>query len=226
MVGGHCRGLVIGDAQEVAEDEELVLEDWAADRSAGVVVDEASVGAGGEVVAGVDAVVFHVLEDGAMKLVGAGLESDIDHGADGAAELGLEVVGRDVDVLDGGGGWHQDDVDAGALVVVDALNLVEVDVGGLTVGVHRKIVVGVVELRVVEDHRRHAGYGVEQGLEAVAAAERQIGRSGAARCVVEMSARSVCSSGGAVVTVTVSETLPGTRSTSTRVVVLMRRAMF
>src|ERR1700683_1088954 len=44
--------------------------------------------------------------------------------------------------------------------------------------------------------------------------------------VVEMSARSVCNSGGAVVTSTVSVALPGDRVTSTRVVVFVSRAMF
>ncbi len=95
-----------------------------------------------------------------MNGVGAGLEGHVDDGTDGAAELGLEVVGGDVDVGDGGGGRNKDDVDAGALIVVDALNLVEVDVGRLAVGVGGEIVVGVEELGVVEDHRRHTWDGV------------------------------------------------------------------
>ncbi len=66
-------------------------------------------------------------------------------------------------------------MDAGALVVVDALDLVEVDVRGLTVGVGREVVVGVEELRVVEDDRSDSWDGVEQRLEVVAAREGEVG---------------------------------------------------
>ncbi len=71
-VGVGRRGLVVGDAEEVAEEEELVLDDGAANGAAGVVVDEASVGAFGEVVAGVDAVVLHVLKGRSVETVGSG----------------------------------------------------------------------------------------------------------------------------------------------------------
>ena len=110
-----------------------------------------------------------------MKLVGSGLQGDVDDGTHRAAKLGLEVVGGDVHVLDCRRGRNEDDVDAGALVVVDTFNLIEIDVGGLAVRVGGEIVVGVVELRIVEDHGRHARNYVQQGLKAVAAAERKIG---------------------------------------------------
>ena len=109
-----------------------------------------------------------------MKLVGSGLQGDVDYGSHRAAELGLEVVGGDVHVLDCRRGRNEDDVDAGTLVVVDTFDLVEIDVGGLAIRVGGEIVIGVVELRVVKDHGRHARHDVQQGLKAVAAAEGKI----------------------------------------------------
>ena len=94
---------VVGDAKEVAEEEELILEDWTADGSAGVVVHESSVGADGKVVARVDPVVLHVLEDRAMEAIGSGLQREVDDRTDGAAKFSLEVVGGDVDVGEGSG---------------------------------------------------------------------------------------------------------------------------
>ena len=95
---------MVGDAEKVAEEEELVLEDGAADGGAGVVVHEAPVGAGGKVVARVDAVVLHVLEDRTMEAIGSGLQRDVDDRTDSAAEFGLEVVGGDVDALEAAAG--------------------------------------------------------------------------------------------------------------------------
>src|ERR1700678_993845 len=102
-VSGEGGLFVVGDAKEVTEEEELVLEDRAADGSAGVVVHESSVGAGSEVIARVDAVVLHVLENRTVEAIGSGLQREIDDRTDGAAKFGLEVVRSDVDVRDGSG---------------------------------------------------------------------------------------------------------------------------
>ena len=110
-----------------------------------------------------------------MNLIGAGFERDVDDCAYSAAELRFEVICGDIYVLDRCGRRDEDDVDAGALVIVDTLDLVEVHIRGLSVGVYRKIVVGVEELRVIEDDRGHAGHGIEQRLKIITAAQRQIG---------------------------------------------------
>ena len=61
-----------------------------------------------------------------MELVGAGLERHIGDGADRAAKFRLIVIRRDIDGLDGLGRRNQDLEKTGALVVVDALDLVEI----------------------------------------------------------------------------------------------------
>ena len=174
-VGVDRRGLVVGRAQEIPKEEELVLEDRTANRTACVVVHQPSIGTGREEVASVHAVVLHVLESRAVKAVGPRLQRYVHHGADSAAELRFEIVRGDVDVLNRRSRRNQNDVNSRALVIVNALDLVEVDVRRLPVRVSRKIVVRVKELRIVEDDRRHARHHVQQGLEAVAAAQRQVG---------------------------------------------------
>jgi hypothetical protein len=127
---------VIGYAKKVAKEKEFVLEDGAADRAAGVVINKSSVRPFREVVARVDAIVLHVLEDRAMEVVGSRLQRYIHHATNGAAELSLEVVGRDVDTLDGSSGGHKDDMNARALIVVNAFDLVKVHIGRLAVRVN------------------------------------------------------------------------------------------
>jgi hypothetical protein len=76
---------VVGDAQEIAEDEDLVLLDGTADVAAEIVVGEVADG-GIEEVAGVEGAVAQELIAGAVEIVGAGFQNDVGIGAAGAAE--------------------------------------------------------------------------------------------------------------------------------------------
>jgi hypothetical protein len=89
---GAADGLVVDGAQVITKEEQLVLDDWAAEAAAEVVVGEMSERPG-EVGAGIDGVVLNELEGGTMELAGSGLESDVGDGTDGAAELGFIVNG-------------------------------------------------------------------------------------------------------------------------------------
>ena len=61
---------MVGGAEKIAEEEELVFQDRAAERAAGVVVNQTAVWTGCKVVAGIDAIVFHVLKGRSMERVG------------------------------------------------------------------------------------------------------------------------------------------------------------
>ena len=122
---GAADGLVVVGAQVVAEEEQLVFDDGSADAAAEVVVGEMAERPG-EVGAGVDGVVLDELEGRTVELVGSGLEGHIGDGADGAAKFRFKVIGGDVDGLDGLGRRNEDLEQAGALVVVDAFDLIEV----------------------------------------------------------------------------------------------------
>src|ERR1035438_4711179 len=109
-----------------------------------------------------------------MEFVGSGLEGDVDDGADGAAQLSLEVVGGDVD---GGNGFcrrNHDLQQAGALVVVDTFNLVEVADARHAVGFGLQGAGSVEELRVLEDRGSGAGNYVEEGLVVAVGAQRHV----------------------------------------------------
>lgn len=65
-------------------------------------------------------------------------------------------------------------MDARTLIVVDAFDLVQVHVGRLTIGVDRQVIVRIEKLRVIKDHRGHAGNGVQEGLEVIPAAQGEV----------------------------------------------------
>ncbi len=88
------------DALEVAEEEEAVVEDGSAQRSAVEVAAVLGLAAGGgEVVARVEVFVAEELEEAAVEGVGAGAGGDVDDAAVEAAELGGDVVGFDGELL-------------------------------------------------------------------------------------------------------------------------------
>ncbi len=165
---------MVDGAEVVAKEEELVLDDRAADAAAEVVIREMAEGGGGEEGAGVDGVVLDELEGRAVKGVGSGFEGDVSDRTDGAAEFGFEVVGGDVDGLDGFGGRDDDLQQAGAFVVVDALDLVEVSHARDAVGFGLKGTLGIEELRVLEGGGGRSGDEVEKRLEVAIGAEGKV----------------------------------------------------
>ena len=103
----------IAAALEVAEDEKLVPDDPAADRSAVLVVTPC-----GTLVAktlrdcsGAIAVVF---EEAAMEGIGSGFHDHVDDGAAGPPHLGIVGGGADIDGRDGVGGQH----DRGQVIIL------------------------------------------------------------------------------------------------------------
>jgi hypothetical protein len=81
-----------------------------------------------------------------MAVVGAGFEDGIGDGAGGASQLGFEVTGADVHGLQR---FERGDVDleqAGALIVVDTIELEIVGDARLSVDLRREAVLRVEEL--------------------------------------------------------------------------------
>ena len=116
---------MVNGAEIITEEEQLVLDDGSADAAAEVVIREVAERPG-KIGAGVDGVVLNELEGRTVELAGSGLEGHIGDGADGSAQFGFIVIGGDVDGLNGLCRRNEDLQKAGALVVVDAFNLVKV----------------------------------------------------------------------------------------------------
>ena len=89
---------------ETSEDEQLVLKDWTADKSAEIIPLQLALGLVvflEEVVRGVERVVTDEVEPAAAELVRAAAGHDVDLRAAGAAELGAVAVAENLELLDG-----------------------------------------------------------------------------------------------------------------------------
>ena len=96
---GKVRGHALALAFVGSEEKRFVLDDGPAEREAELVVAECAladvvsrlIDGAVEEVAGVEQIVAHEREDGAMKLVGAGPGDDVDHGSGVTAVFGGEI---------------------------------------------------------------------------------------------------------------------------------------
>ena len=147
----------------------LFLMIGAADVAAEVVVGGHRLG-GLEGLARIEVLVVVELVRSAVDVVGAGLQDDVCDGAAGAAELGLIVAGADVDVLQRLDGRDQDGEQAGAVVVVHALELHVVSQAADAVHLGGQRALRVEELGVRGERAGGAGHEVEQRLEAAVVA--------------------------------------------------------
>ena len=89
---------------ETSEDEQLVLKDWTADKSAEIIPLQLALGLVvllEEVIRGVERVVTDEVEPATAELVRAAAGHDVDLRAAGAAELGAVAVAENLELLDG-----------------------------------------------------------------------------------------------------------------------------
>src|ERR1700739_4805190 len=140
----------MGRAEKVAEEEQLVFLDGAADGAAEIVVRDVA-HARIEVGASIHRAVLYVFGRHPMKLIGAGLENYVTHGTDGAAQFGFVVGSRDIYGGDGLLRRNHDLQKAGSLIVVDSLDLIAVAHARLTVDLGLNRGSGVEELRMLKD---------------------------------------------------------------------------
>src|SRR5205807_686140 len=96
-------GLAVVAAFVADEVEQLVFLNRAAERAAELVVDRFRLALpdGEEVGLGLDRVVAVIFEGRAVLVVRAALNLDVDGGAAGESEIGVETAGDDADSLDG-----------------------------------------------------------------------------------------------------------------------------
>ncbi len=166
----------------VGEEEQLVLLDRAADGAAEVVVVDSG-HRGLEEVAGVEIAVLNELVDGAVELVGSRLQDHVSDRAGAASQIHRVVAGGDVHRLNGFQRRDQNLQQAGALVVVDALDLVIIRHARRPVDFGLQRVRSVKELGVLLRRRRRAGHQGQQGLIiAVADQNRQLRHRPSSRC--------------------------------------------
>ena len=109
----------------VGEEEELVLDDRAAEGGPELLVLRLGLhrGGRGEGVLGLGRLGVREGEDAALELVGARLHDDRGHRPAGAPELGVEVRRGHVDGVDRLGGGDEDGEEAGPVVVVEPVDL-------------------------------------------------------------------------------------------------------
>ena len=157
----------------------------------------------------IEFIVAEELPDVAMQAVGAGLDGGVEHRTGGTAQLGAELAGLHLELLDGVHRRQDDVVGAveevdGVGVVVNAVQQVVVLRGAQAVGGKRArsgvaAGVGLGRLRA----------GAELGKEGkVASVQRRQTLTVCSLTTWPTDASSVCSSGGAVVTSTVSVAAP------------------
>ena len=147
----------------VGEKEKLVADNAPANRAAELIVD------GGrlrhrERVARLNILVTVKLEQAAVIVVRAALESNVRHRAAGITELGVEIRGGHVHRLDGLGRRHQRGQVAVVDLVFNAFNLEVVKLPALPVDAHAERILRVVELRVRAERTAHAGHEYQQAL--------------------------------------------------------------
>ena len=164
--------LMIGGPQVVSEDEQLVLLDWPAGRPAKVVVGHVA-DAGVEETARVEGGVLQELVGGTVPVVGARLQNDVGHRAGGAAEDDVMVTGGNVHGLDSLDGRNDHLQQARALVVVNALDHVVVDLARATVHFRLQRAGSIEELRVLDGGISHPRNQIQQRLIIPVGAQRQ-----------------------------------------------------
>ena len=106
-----------------------------------------------EVGARLEFAVLQELAGRTVKLVGAGPDAHIGHGADSAAQLRIVVSRRDVHGLNRLDRGNQDLQQPGPLIVIDALNLIAVAHPRCPVYFGLDGTCGVEKLRVLVDRR-------------------------------------------------------------------------
>jgi hypothetical protein len=109
-----------------------------------------------------------------MIVIRARLERHVGDGAGGTAEFRFKVVGGDIYGGNGFCGRNDQLQQAGALIVVDAFNLVEIAFARQAVGFSLQRAGRVEELGVLEDLRRYAGNQVEKRLEVAVGAQGHV----------------------------------------------------
>ena len=109
-----------------------------------------------------------------MKRVTARLKDNVCDRSAGAAQFRVEIACGDVYRLNGFERRDEDLQKAGALVVVDALNLVIVSLAQLAVDFGLKRVAGVEELRMLERSASRSRDDVQKVLEISIGAKRNV----------------------------------------------------
>ena len=109
-----------------------------------------------------------------MDVVGARFDENVGHGTGGAPKFGVEIRGGNVHRLDRFDWRNQHLQQAGALVVVDAFNLVVVAHPHLAVDFRLQGARGIEELGVLERGAGCAGNQIQQVLEVPVGADGQI----------------------------------------------------
>ncbi len=162
---------VVVGALVVAEVEEPITPDRAADDEAELVVVGLRLGLG-EVRLGVEAVIAVEPERAPAHVVGPRLERHVGDRAAGAPELRVEVARADGDRLERLGRGNEHGQQPGAMVVVDAFHLHVVAQAALPVHLALERVLRVEELGVRPAGARRARHRRPHALEVAAEAER------------------------------------------------------
>ena len=157
----------------VAENEELVLLDRTADRSAKVVVRKMTQ-FGAKIRAGIHGIVLDELESRSVETVGTRFQRHVRDCAGGAAQFGLEVIGGDIDTGDRFRRRNDDLQKTRALIVVNAFNLIQIALARQAVGFCLQGTRGIEKLRVLECCRRRARHQVQQRLKIPIRAEGHV----------------------------------------------------
>ncbi len=168
-------GLVIRGSQKIAEDEDLVFLDRSAYVAAEIVIGEVS-DRRVEEVARIQRTIAQKLVSGAVEFVGPGFQNHIGVGSARAAQGRFVVAGRNIHRLNRFEWRHHDLQQTGALIVIDAFDLIAVAHAHLTIDFGLQRTGGVEELGVLETRARGAGYEVQQRLIVAIRAQRQRGR--------------------------------------------------
>ncbi len=166
---------MVRSTQKIAEDENLVLLDGAADVAAEIVVGKMSHRSIEEVPC-VQGAIAQKLVAGAVEFVGPRFQNHVGIGAAGAAQFRFIVAGGNVHRLNRLQ-WRNHDLEQpGAFVIVDTFDLVAVPHSHLAVDFGLQRTGSVEELRVLETCPRRAGHQIQQRLIIPVGAQRQGGR--------------------------------------------------
>ena len=162
---------MVRDVAVVAEEEQLVALNRAAEREAGLEVVGRRVRVR-EVAGRVRLLVVAEGERASLDIVRAGPQRHVRDRAAGAAELRVVHARRDVHRLDRFRRRNERRQQTGAVVVVDPFDLHVVGEPRLPVDVRREAVLRVEEFRVRPERPRRARYGDEHPLEVAVESER------------------------------------------------------
>src|SRR5262249_42732264 len=110
----------------------------------------------------------------AVEVIAAGAQGDVSYGSAGSAQFSLIVTGGDTDGGESFDRWNQGSQEAGAMVVVDALDLDIVRVSGLAIDSGAKTVLRVEEFGMESLGAAGARNQVQEALEVAIESERQV----------------------------------------------------